>query len=73
MIADRVAVKAPATSANLGPGFDVFGIALSEPFDVVKVTKIEEKWIEVTVRGRFSEGIPEKVEENSAGLAAKSL
>ncbi|MFN3621727.1 MAG: homoserine kinase [Nitrososphaerales archaeon] len=73
MSVDKVAVKAPATSANLGPGFDIFGIALNEPYDLVTTTKTKESVVEVTVRGRFSEGIPEKVEENSAGLAAKSL
>lgn len=39
---DRVTVRAPATSANLGPGFDCIGIAL-------------DLWNEVTVeRGEFS-------------------
>ncbi|MCD6126607.1 MAG: hypothetical protein J7J19_06395 [Thaumarchaeota archaeon] len=26
-------IKAPATSANLGAGFDVIGLALKEPYD----------------------------------------
>lgn len=70
---DSVAVRAPATSANLGPGFDIFGIALNEPYDIVKARRINGKGLEVTVKGRFGKGIPEKVEENSAGLAAKTL
>src|SRR4030067_702685 len=28
---NRVVVQAPATTANLGPGFDVFGLALAAP------------------------------------------
>lgn len=35
-MASRVVVLAPATIANLGPGFDVFGLALSKPADVVE-------------------------------------
>jgi len=70
---DSVAVRAPATSANLGPGFDIFGVALSEPFDVVKVRRVSEVGLKVTVKGRFSEGISNMPEENTAGLAAKTL
>ncbi|RLG05068.1 MAG: homoserine kinase, partial [Thaumarchaeota archaeon] len=36
-------IKVPATSANLGAGFDVFGLALKEPYDIVDVTRIPEK------------------------------
>lgn len=68
-----VAVRAPATSANLGPGFDIFGVALSEPFDVVTIKRVGEAGLKITVRGRFSEGISDRLEENTAGLAAKTL
>jgi len=70
---NSVAVRAPATSANLGPGFDIFGVALSEPFDVVRVSRLNEAGLKVTVRGRFSEGVSDRLEENTAGLAAKTL
>ena len=30
---EKVKVVAPATLSNLGSGFDVFGMALAEPFD----------------------------------------
>jgi len=36
----RLRVKAPASSANLGPGFDVFGLALMEPYDIVEAERI---------------------------------
>jgi len=70
---NSVAVRAPATSANLGPGFDIFGVALNEPFDVVRVRRVGKAGLKVTVRGRFSEGISDRPEENTAGLAAKTL
>ncbi|MFC6753790.1 homoserine kinase, partial [Halorubrum tibetense] len=43
-----VTVRAPATSANLGSGFDVFGAALSRPADVVTVERADRTTIEVT-------------------------
>jgi homoserine kinase len=34
---DRIRVEAPASSANLGPGFDVFALALDSPRDSVRL------------------------------------
>ncbi len=34
---DRIRVEAPASSANLGPGFDVFALALDSPRDSVSL------------------------------------
>jgi homoserine kinase len=34
---DQIRVEAPASSANLGPGFDVFAIALDKPRDAVRL------------------------------------
>ena len=64
-------VRAPATSANLGSGFDVFGVALSRPADVVRVSKAAETTIEVT--GTGSEYIPEDPEKNTVGAVAEAL
>ncbi len=36
---DSIRVRAPATTANMGAGFDVCGMALSEPFDDFTFTK----------------------------------
>ena len=43
----RLKVRAPATSANLGPGFDVFGLALMEPYDVVEAERSPDKRVEI--------------------------
>ncbi len=64
-------VRAPATSANLGSGFDVFGVALSRPVDVVSVEKADETTIEVT--GAGSQYIPEDPEKNTVGAVADAL
>lgn len=34
---DQIRVEAPASSANLGPGFDVFALALDSPRDTVRL------------------------------------
>lgn len=46
----RVSVKVPATSANLGPGFDTLGLALAM-YDELTVTATEEKSVTVDVHG----------------------
>ena len=66
-----VTVRAPATSANLGSGFDVFGVALDRPADVVHVTAAEETTIEVT--GAGSQFIPEDPDKNTVGAVAEAL
>jgi homoserine kinase len=66
-----VTVRAPATSANLGSGFDVFGVALSKPADVVAVEKAPETSIEVLGAGH--QYIPEDPDKNTVGAVAESL
>ena len=38
-MAKSVTVRAPCSTANLGPGFDVFGMALDALYDNVILTK----------------------------------
>ena len=65
---------APATSANLGAGFDVFGVALDALFDRVLVEKIaDKKVIEISVEGEGAKEIPRETERNTAGIVAKEL
>jgi homoserine kinase len=66
-----ITVRAPATSANLGSGFDVFGAALDRPADVVRVEKADRTTIEVT--GYGAEFIPEDPESNTVGAVAEAL
>jgi homoserine kinase len=64
-------VRAPATSANLGSGFDVFGVALERPADIVRVEKADRTTIDVT--GVGSQYIPEDPEKNTVGAVAEAL
>ena len=52
-----VTVRVPATTANLGPGFDTLGLALSI-YDELTVTTLPEQGLEVTVEGVGAEEIP---------------
>lgn len=52
-----VTVSVPATSANLGPGFDALGLAL-EHRDVVTAQVLDGPGVEITVRGRGEGVVP---------------
>ncbi len=66
-----VTVRAPATSANLGSGFDVFGVALDRPADIVRVEKAAETTIDIT--GVGSQFIPEDPKKNTVGAVVEAL
>lgn len=69
----RVRVSAPATIANLGPGFDVFGLALSRPVDIVEAEKSERGIKVVDIQGVGAESIPKNSDKNSAAIAATEV
>ncbi len=57
-----VCVESPASTANLGPGFDVFGLALDLAYDRVEVEIVNErgsgKVIEFDVVGPYADKVP---------------
>lgn len=62
-----VRVKIPATSANLGPGFDTFGMALS--FYDEYQAEVVESGLEIVVTGEGKDDIP----TDASNLIYKSL
>ncbi|WP_065569971.1 homoserine kinase [Microbacterium oleivorans] len=52
-----VAVRVPATSANLGPGFDTLGLALSVHDELV-VTALDGPGLEIEVSGEGAADVP---------------
>lgn len=68
---EHIKVRVPATSANMGAGFDVFGIALESPADIIEVIKSEK--IEIEIRGAGKEHIPTDSRRNTAGIVASVL
>ena len=69
---DSVTVTAPCTTANLGPGFDVFALALEAFHDTAYVETSPEA-VTLQITGPESAGVPADPELNSAGLVAKDL
>ncbi len=65
----QVTIKAPATTANLGPGFDVFGLALQEPTDQATLTLIPEG-VKIIVSGLSAATSATVPEKSPAGVVA---
>jgi homoserine kinase len=72
MSLSQVTVISPATTANLGPGFDVFGLALKTPHDKVTLGVIPEDVV-IEVAGLSASTIPTSPENNTAGVVAKNI
>ncbi|MBS7614153.1 homoserine kinase [Candidatus Bathyarchaeota archaeon] len=71
---NKIKVKAPCSSANLGSGFDVFGLALEAFHDTLTAEIIDaDTGITVEYKGLGAEGIPTAPDRNTAGLVAKTL
>jgi len=68
-----VVACAPSSTANLGPGFDVFGLALNAFYDKVELEITETRSLQIEVDGEYGNTIPLQVEANSAGLAISKM
>ena len=68
---NKVKVLAPATVANLVCGFDVFGMALSEPYDVMTVSLSEKPGIRIQHIDEYN--LPVEPERNVAGAALLAM
>jgi homoserine kinase len=69
----QVTVRAPATTANLGPGFDVFGMALEQPNDKITLITGSTKGVAIQVSGVCADTISLVPERNTAGLVANRM
>ena len=67
-MASKITVRAPSSTANLGPGFDVFGLAVDAFFDEVTLTKKKSGISIVT-----EDDIPTNPNNNTAGLVVKNM
>ena len=68
-----VRVFAPASVANVGCGFDVFGFAISGPGDIIEASLSDQTGVRIlSIEG--DEGkLPSEAEENTAGRAVLSM
>jgi homoserine kinase len=69
----RVFVKAPATLSNVGPGFDVLGLALSEPKDGAWAERTDEPGVTIVRGGPYGDRVPEDPAKNVAAFAARRV
>ena len=67
-----VKVRSPCSSANLGSGFDAFGLAL-EAFHDTLTLELTDGGVEIEVTGVGAEEIPAAPDRNTAGLVAKEI
>jgi homoserine kinase len=63
-----ITVKAPSSTANLGPGFDVFGLAVDAFFDEITLTK-KKSGVSIVTK----DNIPTNPDNNTAGLVVKNM
>ena len=69
----RTRVFAPATVSNLGPGFDVLGLALHRPGDIVEAEAVERPGIELADVSGDGGVLPRDAARNAAGVAAAEV
>jgi homoserine kinase len=70
--------SAPSSTANLGPGYDVFGLGIDALEDIVKIKALERSDesidnIQIKIRGEGKNSIPINPEFNSSGKVAKKI
>lgn len=66
-----IKVKCPATVANLVCGFDILGMALNEPFDLMTLKLLDEP--KVIIRNKDAFNLPTEPEKNVAGVVLLSI
>lgn len=64
-------IKSPATVANLVCGFDILGMALNEPYDIMEVTLLDEPKVIIHNKDLFN--LPTDPEKNVAGVVLLSI
>ncbi len=67
-MASKITVNAPSSTANLGPGFDVFGLAIDAFYDKVTLTKTKSGVTIIT-----DDSVPTDPQNNTAGLVVKNM
>ncbi len=67
---EKVTVFAPATVANVGPGFDILGFAVNSPGDVVSAKRVSEKGVFIRKISGDNGHLPKDPLRNTASIAA---
>ena len=69
---------APSSTANIGPGYDIFGLGLDVFEDKITISRMSTRSNHITIRAtgdgyNGSNAVPSKLEFNSAGLVIKKM
>lgn len=67
----KTVVKCPGTVANLVCGFDILGLALNEPNDIMELILLDRP--EVIIHNRDNFNLPKEAEKNVAGVVLLSI
>lgn len=67
----EIKIKVPATVANMVCGFDILGMALSEPFDEMTFQLLDEPKVVIEHLDEFQ--LPTQAEQNVAGIVALKM
>ncbi len=70
---NRVRVFAPSSASNLGPGFDVLGLALLKPGDIVEAELSETPGVEIAEITGDGGALPRDPQKNVASVAAADV
>jgi homoserine kinase len=70
-MSDSVSAFAPATVANVGPGFDVLGLAVDGAGDTVSVRLAKEPGVRIVRITGDNGALPTDTDANTAGIAAR--
>ncbi len=68
----EIKLIAPATTANVGPGYDIFAMALANPYDEFHIKLNNSDKITIDIEGGTN-NIPLSINNNTAGLAIMEL
>ena len=68
---NSIKIKSPGTVANLVCGFDVLGLALNEPYDIMELRLTGEP--KVTIINKDDFDLPTEAEKNVAGVVLLSI
>ena len=66
----EIRIFAPATVANVGPGFDLLGLAVERPGDRVTVIRRDSPGVSISSISGDDGRLPLEPEKNTAGIAA---
>jgi homoserine kinase len=68
---NNVKIKSPATVANLVCGFDILGMSLNEPYDVMTLKLLDKP--EVIIQNKDDFNLPTEAGKNVAGVVLLSI